>query len=57
MLAMFLGWKALKRTKVVKLREMDLETDTYPAERLDSALEATESAWKTRAYNTWRWVL
>ena len=57
MLVMCLGWKALKRTKVVKLLEMDLETDTYPAEMLDPALEAEKSAWKTRVYNIWRWFL
>lgn len=34
MLVMFIGWKVLKRTGVVKLREMDLVTDTYPAEKL-----------------------
>lgn len=44
MLVMYLGWKMLKRTKVVKLHEMDLVTDTYPAEKLDPALEAGKSA-------------
>lgn len=29
MLVMFLGWKLLKKTKVVALEEMDLETDVY----------------------------
>ena len=29
MLVMYLGWKLLKRTKVVSLAEMDLETDVY----------------------------
>ena len=57
MLVMYLGWKVLKRTKVVKLLEMDLETDTYPVERLDPALEAEKSAWRERAYSIWRWVL
>lgn len=57
MLVMYLGWKVLKRTKVVKLLEMDLETDTYPVERLDPALEAGKSAWWERAYSIWRWLL
>ena len=57
MLVMYLGWKVLKRTKVVKLLEMDLETDTYPAERLDPAFEAGKSVWRERAYNIWRWLL
>lgn len=57
MLVMYLGWKALKRTKIVRLHEMDLETDTYPMERLDPVLEARKSAWRERAYNIWRWLL
>lgn len=57
MLVMYLGWKVLKRTKVVKLLDMDLETDTYAAEMLDSAFEAGKSAWRERVYNIWRWLL
>lgn len=57
MLVMYVGWKILKRTKVVKLLDMDLETDTYPAERLDPARETEESAWRERAYSIWRWFL
>ena len=57
MLLMYLGWKGLKRTKIVKLHEMDLETDTYPVERLDPVLESEKSAWRERAYNIWRWLL
>ena len=57
MLVMYLGWKVLKRTKLVRLLEMDLETDTYPLERLDPALETGKSAWREKAYNIWRWFL
>ena len=57
MLVMYLGWKVLKRTKVVKLLEMDLETNTYPVERLDPALETEKSAWRERGYDIWRWLL
>ena len=57
MLVMYLGWKVLKRTKVVKLHEMDLETDTYPVDRLDPVPGAGKSAWRARMYNIWRWVL
>ena len=57
MLVMYLGWKLLKRTKVVKLIEMDLETDTYPAEKLDPAPSAGKSAWREKAYHIWRWLL
>lgn len=55
MLAMFVGWKLLKRTKFVKLHEMDLETDTYPADRVDPKQE--KSGWKQKAYHIWRWIL
>lgn len=57
MLVMYLGWKALKRTKIVKLHEIDLETDTYPVESVDPVLVAGKSAWRERAYNIWRWLL
>ncbi|KAL8937891.1 MAG: hypothetical protein Q9216_004197 [Gyalolechia sp. 2 TL-2023] len=55
MLVMYLGWKVVKRTKVVKLEEMDLETDTYPAERLEPELE--KNPWRQKAYHVWRWIL
>jgi len=57
MLVMYLGWKTLKRTKVVDLLDMDLESDTYHAERFDPVVDAGKSAWRERAYNTWRWIL
>ena len=57
MLVMYLGWKMLKRTKVVKLHEMDLETDTYPVDRLDPIHENRSRAWRERAYSIWRWLL
>ena len=57
MLVMYLGWKMLKRTKVVRLHEMDLETDTYPVDRLDTIPENRNSAWREKAYSIWRWLL
>lgn len=57
MLVMYVGWKVLKRTKVVKLREMDLVTDTYPEDSLDPGLETEKSAWRAKAYDVWRWLL
>jgi len=32
MLVMYVAWKLIKRTKIVKLSEMDLETDVYVAD-------------------------
>lgn len=55
MLVMFVGWKLLKRTKIVKLDEMDLETDTYPADVLNPKQE--KIGWREKAYHIWRWVL
>ncbi|KAL8784920.1 MAG: hypothetical protein Q9213_003662 [Squamulea squamosa] len=55
MLVMFIGWKLLKGTRVVQLREMDLETDTYPADTLD--VKAGKGPWREKAYNVWRWIL
>ena len=57
MLLMYLGWKALKRTKLVKLHEMDLETDTHTAEELYSAAGTEKGPWRERAYTAWRWIL
>ena len=57
MFVMYVGWKLFKRTKVVKLRDMDLVTDTYPAEDVDPLEAGGKSVRKQRAYNVWRWVL
>jgi AAT family amino acid transporter len=40
MLVMYVGWKLLKRTKIVGYDEMDLETDVYPVG--DEDLKETE---------------
>ncbi|KAI4260186.1 MAG: hypothetical protein L6R42_004183 [Xanthoria sp. 1 TBL-2021] len=55
MLFMFVGWKLLKRTEIVKLQAMDLETDTYPATILDPKQE--KIGWREKAYHIWGWVL
>lgn len=34
MLVMYIAWKLIKRTKIVSLAEMDLETDVYVADEL-----------------------
>ena len=55
MLVMYAGWKLLKQTRVVTLRDMDLDTDTYPAESFTPDFE--DRTWKQRIYNIWRWIL
>ena len=57
MLVMYLGWKLLKRTKLVGLRDMDLETDTHTLEEIDPEDDLRKSAWKKKAYDIWRWIL
>ena len=55
MLAMFIGWKLFRRTKFVGLLDMDLETDAYPADKLEPEFE--RPLWRKRVYNVWRWIL
>ncbi|KAL8917194.1 MAG: hypothetical protein Q9208_008096 [Pyrenodesmia sp. 3 TL-2023] len=57
MLVMFTGWKVLRRTRLVDLREMDLVTDTYPPEELNPADDFEKTEWKGRVYRVWRWIL
>jgi AAT family amino acid transporter len=35
MLVMYVAWKLIKRTKIVSLSEMDLETDVYVADEAE----------------------
>ncbi|CAF3613987.1 hypothetical protein SNK03_003788 [Fusarium graminearum] len=52
MLIMYIGWKLLKKTKVVKLSEMDLETDVHTIEE-----KVTEEAgWKNKLKNAVTWL-
>jgi AAT family amino acid transporter len=55
MLVMYLGWKLLKRTKVVNLDEMDLETDVYEVQpgELD---HVDRPGWKGKVETAIRWV-
>lgn len=55
MLLMFLGWKLWKKTKVVQLHEMDLETDVYQAQpgELDTV---DRLGWKGKFATAVRWV-
>jgi amino acid transporter, AAT family len=52
MLVMYVGWKLLKRTKWVRLDEMDLETDRYVPEEL----KVESGPWKGRAKEALRWL-
>lgn len=53
MLVMYLGWKWVKRTHLVGLSEMDLETDTY---RADEEKPEEKGTWKARAKTAVNWL-
>lgn len=52
MLALFLGWKFWKRTKLVGLDDMDLETDVHTA---DERVEE-KKGWEAKARRAVSWV-
>lgn len=52
MLVMFVGWKLIKRTKFVRLDEMDLETDVHTADEA----EEEKIGWQTKAKKAISWV-
>jgi AAT family amino acid transporter len=53
MVIMYVGWKILKKTKIVSLDQMDLETDVYAAE-IDHRLPS--EGWKAKAKNAASWL-
>lgn len=52
MLVMYLGWKVFKRTKLVSLDEMDLETDVYVADEI----EEQKKGWLGRGRRVVEWL-
>ncbi len=52
-LVLYLGWKLIKRTKMVSLDEMDLETDVYTA---DEELKERDSGWVARGKDVLGWL-
>ncbi|KIW00398.1 uncharacterized protein PV09_08107 [Verruconis gallopava] len=54
MLLMYVGWKIVKKTKVVSLEEMDLDKDVYKAEADDNL---PQNGWKSKARNIFSWLL
>ncbi|KAH8647643.1 amino acid permease/ SLC12A domain-containing protein [Xylariales sp. PMI_506] len=54
MLVMYLGWKLVKRTRYVKLSEMDLDTDVHTA---DEEKPRDELTWRGRAKYALNWIL
>jgi AAT family amino acid transporter len=52
---MYLGWKFWKKTKLVNLDEMDLETDVYEVQpgELD---KVDRPGWKGKVETAIRWI-
>ncbi|KAK7214587.1 hypothetical protein V2G26_002590 [Clonostachys chloroleuca] len=55
MLLMFVIWKLVKRTKFVKLEEMDLETDVYTVDEDHKLEPEDEKGWKGKAKTVLTW--
>ena len=53
MLLMYVAWKVIKRTRIVKLDEMDLETDRYVG---DGSSQIGVPGWKVKVKNAFSWV-
>jgi AAT family amino acid transporter len=56
MLVMIVAWKVLKRTKLVGLDEMDLETDVYVISEDDKREAEHERSTRGRAEGVLRWL-
>jgi amino acid transporter, AAT family len=56
MLIMYGGWKLLKRTKLVRLETMDLETDVHKVGEEDSREEEKEEGLKGKIKAVLRWI-
>ncbi|OAA49643.1 amino acid permease [Metarhizium rileyi] len=54
MLIMYLGWKLVKKTKWVKLEEMDFVTDVYTADEVES--EKKMNGWQSKAKKVITWL-
>jgi len=57
MILMYGAWKLFKRTRLVKLEEMDLVTDVYellPGEK--EQIEREEGGWKGKMWTVIRWI-
>lgn len=56
MLIMYLGWKVLKRTKIVGYDEMDLETDVYVVGEEDLREMEQEKTARGKFQKVLRWI-
>jgi AAT family amino acid transporter len=57
MAVMYIGWKLLKKTKIVSLEEMDLVTDVYEGAGLRDYEEGKDDkGWKAKGKNIISWL-
>lgn len=56
MLLMYVGWKLLKRTKLVRLEDMDLETDVHRIGDEDLREEENNKGLKGKIRMVLRWI-
>lgn len=56
MLVMYLGWKFLKRSKIIRLADMDLETDVYEVQPGEIDDEDESRGWKGKVKTFIRWI-
>jgi AAT family amino acid transporter len=56
MLVMYLGWKLLKRTKIVSYEKMDLETDVYVVSEEDLKEMEQEKSLRGKLETVIRWI-
>ena len=56
MLVMYVGWKIIKRTRIVSLGEMDLETDVYQVSEEDLKEMEKEKSARGRVERVFRWI-
>jgi AAT family amino acid transporter len=56
MAAMYLGWKVVKRTRIVRLESMDLETDVYEITKEDEVEGDRERTMKGKIETVLRWI-
>jgi AAT family amino acid transporter len=56
MFVMYVGWKLWKRSRIVPLLEMDLETDVYTKEQdVEYGWDDT-TTWKGKIHTAIRWL-
>ena len=56
MVVMYVGWKIIKRTRIVRLEEMDLETDVYHVSEEDLKEAEREKSARGRVERILRWI-